>query len=130
MSNNGCELEDYKIHNFNGNPKFILVCKDRYNENGMTEDFFDINWKHLNIKRPSHENSREMIYKPSNLNEMLELSKKLSKDIPFVRTDFYIIDNKLYFGEMTFYPAAGFVKFVPEEWDERIGEYLTLPERK
>ena len=31
---------------------------------------------------------------------------------------------------MTFYPASGFVKFVPEEWDEKIGEYLTLPERK
>lgn len=128
MSNNGKELFDYKIHNFNGTPKFILVCKDRHKETGLTEDFFDIDWNHLNIRRPSHDNSKEKIAKPKKLNEMINLSKKLSKNIPFVRTDFYITDNRIYFGEITFYPASGFENFVPDEYDKIFGDMLVLPD--
>ena len=129
MSNNGKELEDYKIHNFNGNPKLILVCKDRYTNVGLTEDFFDENWNHLDVKRPNHSNSIEIINKPNKLDEMLKLSKKISKNIPFVRTDFYIINNKIYFGEMTFFPASGFEKFVPESYDQLFGAWIELPKK-
>lgn len=129
MSNNGQELEDYKIHNFNGESKIILVCKDRYKETGLTEDFFDVKWNNLGIKRPSHSNSNEKIKKPQQLNEMIELSKKISQGIPFVRTDFYVIDNKVFFGEVTFYPASGFEKFIPNEWDLKLGNWIKLPKK-
>lgn len=127
MSNDGKELEDYKVHNFNGIPKIILVCKDRYKDTGLTEDFFDVSWNHLDIKRQIHDNSKNEISKPEKLEQMIELSKKLSKDIPFVRTDFYIIKGKVYFGEITFYPASGFEVFVPDKWDEKLGDWLKLP---
>ena len=127
MTDDGEELADYKVHNFNGNPKLILVCKDRFDNNGMTEDFFDENWKHLDIKRPGHNNSSKIIEKPVLLNEMLELSKKISEGIPFVRTDFYIINGNIYFGEITFFPASGLSAFIPEKWDEYLGDYLSLP---
>lgn len=130
MSNNNEELEDYKIHNFNGIPKVILVCKDRYKNTGLTEDFFDTDWKHLDIKRPYHDNSNSIINKPKKLNEILELSKKLSKNIPFVRTDFYIIEDKIYFGEITFYPSSGFSEFVPEKWDYELGSWLIINNSK
>lgn len=130
MSNNVDELEDYKVHNFMGLPKVILVCKDRYKDTGLTEDFFDIKWDHLNVERPEHGNSKENICKPKELDEMLRLSKQLSKDIPFVRTDFYIIDHKLYFGELTFYPASGFSKFIPEEWDNTLGNWIEIHPKK
>lgn len=126
MSNNENELEDYKVHNFNGTPKVVLVCKDRYKDTGLTEDFFDTEWKHLDIKRPNHNNSKNIIDRPKELEEMLKLSKKIAQGIPFVRTDFYIINNKLYFGEITFYPANGFEKFVPEEWDRKFGSWINL----
>ena len=126
MTDQNDELEDYKVHNFNGIPKVILVCRDRYSNNGLTEDFFDIKWNHLNIKRPLHNNSNHQIVKPDKLQEMLLLSKKLSNGIPFVRTDFYIINNKIYFGEITFYPASGFAKFEPEEWDLRFGDWIKI----
>lgn len=123
----GSELADYKIHCFNGVPKFILVCRDRFSETGLTEDFFDTDWKHLDIAREHSPNSKKSILKPQNLNKMLELARKLSTNIPFLRTDFYEINGKIYFGELTFFPASGFAKFVPDIWDYKIGEYLILP---
>ena len=44
-----------------------------------------------------------------------------------MRTDFYEVDGKLYFGEITFYPASGLEKFAPEKWDNILGEWIKLP---
>lgn len=122
-------LTDYKIHCFNGEPKLILVCKDRFLETGLTEDFFSSDWEHLDIRRPKHPNASAPIKKPEELDEMLRLAAILSKDIPFLRVDFYIVDHKIYFSELTFYPASGFDKFVPEIWDNILGDWLKLPEK-
>ena len=64
---------------------------------------------------------------PYNLEKMIELAEKLSENIPFIRVDFYEINKKIFFGELTFYPASGFGIFIPEEWDEKIGNMLELP---
>lgn len=128
MNNDGQELDDYKVHNFNGEPKVILVCSDRYKESGLAEDFYSCEWQHLDVSRPGLRHSKEVQERPAELDEMLELAKKLSKDIPFVRTDFYIINHQVYFGEMTFFPACGMKPFVPREWDYKFGSYITLPE--
>lgn len=122
-------LTDYKVHCFNGVPKLILVCKDRFTKTGLTEDFFDVEWNHLDIKRPKQNNSLIAIAKPNELDEILKLSAKLSKNIPFLRTDFYIIEGKVYFSELTFFPASGFEKFEPEKWDEILGDWLVLPDK-
>ena len=129
MTNGGKELEDFKIHNFNGEAKFVLVCRDRFSDTGLTEDFFTPEWEHMPVKRPKLGLSRQPIPKPEQLQEMLEFSKILSKDIPFVRTDFYVIEGKVYFGEITFFPASGMAAFDPPEWDEIIGNWLTLPNK-
>ena len=70
------------------------------------------------------------IEKPKYLDKLLELSRVLSKDIPFIRTDFYVINGSIYFGELTFYPEAGFGLFTPEKWDYKLGELIELPENK
>lgn len=121
-------LTDYKIHCFNGKPKFILVCKDRFSQSGLTEDFFTIDWEHMSVKRPNHRNAASPIPRPDKLEEMLSLAEKLSESIPFVRVDFYLIDGNVYFSELTLYPASGFVSFDPEEWDKTFGDWLILPE--
>ena len=120
-------LSDYKIHSFNGVPKVILVCKDRFSELGLTEDFFDENWMHLDVRREKHPNSNEEIARPVELDEMLKLAEVLSKDIPFLRSDFYTISGKIYFGELTFFPASGFERFKPESFDKTLGDWLALP---
>lgn len=126
----GRDIDDYKVHNFNGVPKMVLVCRDRFKATGLTEDFYSDTWEHLDVKRPNHPNAEVRIECPEKLDKMLELSTKLAKGIPFVRTDFYVVDHKVYFGEITFYPASGFGKFVPEEWDYIFGKWIVLPERK
>lgn len=127
MKSDAGGLTDYKIHCFNGEPKLILVCKDRFTSTGLTEDFFTPNWEHLDIRRPTYPNSSAEIAQPAELFEILALAKKLSEGIPFLRVDFYIIEHKVYFSELTFYPASGFEKFVPERWDEILGSWLELP---
>lgn len=120
-------LTDYKIHCFNGEPKLILVCKDRFSNTGLTEDFFSEHWEHLNLRRPKYPNSKQPIPMPDELSEMLGLAKKLSADIPFLRVDFYIVDHRIYFSELTFFPASGFERFEPERWDKTLGDWLILP---
>lgn len=123
------ELIDYKFFCFNGNPKIILVCSERFSSNNMCETWFDDKWNFLDIIESSHRVDKT-IKKPINFSKMMEFSKKLSKDIPFVRVDFYEINGKMYFGELTFFPASGFEKFEPEEWDYKLGEMLKLPDKK
>lgn len=122
----GDEIADYKVHNFNGVPKVILVCRDRFKESGLTEDFFDTDWKHLDVRRPGHPNATVIEPKPAELNKMLELSKKLSKRYPFMRTDFYCIDDKIFFGEITLYPASASLPFIPHMFDYLFGKYLDI----
>lgn len=126
--NDGNDISDFKVHNFNGIPKFILVCKDRFKEAGLTEDFFDTNWNHIEVKRPGYPNASVLENKPEELEKMLQISEKLSKDFPFIRTDFYSLEDKLYFGEITLYPASGAFPFEPEYYDDIFGKDLVISE--
>lgn len=123
------EIRDYKVHCFNGEPKVVLVCQNRFSESGLTEDFFTMDWEHLNLKRPEHPNSGTDIQAPQQLLEMERLSRILSRDIPFLRVDFYIVNDRLYVGELTFFPSSGLVPFVPGEWDRIWGDWLALPKK-
>ncbi|MBW9324173.1 glycosyl transferase [Enterococcus casseliflavus] len=122
-------LSDYKFFCFNGEVKIVLVCRNRYTKEGLTEDFFDTDWKHLNMSRKHHPNSTKDICRPEKLDEMINLAEILSENIPFVRVDLYEVDGKVYFGELTFFPASGLEGFVPECWDKTLGEWLILPEK-
>ena len=64
--------------------------------------------------------------KPEMLHKMRLLSELLAKDFRFVRVDLYNVGSKVYFGEMTFSPAAGFESFNPPEWDRKFGDELKL----
>ena len=119
------ELKDYKFFCFNGNPKIILVCSERYSSSNMCETWFDENWNLLNIIENNHRVDKNQKC-PINFEKMKELSRILSKNIPFIRVDFYEINNKIYFGELTFCPAGGMEKFEPEEWDKILGDYLKI----
>ena len=110
------DLPDYKIH-----------CSERFSETGTKEDFLNTNWSKLSFKRPDLKCSDKILKKPSRLNEMLELAKILSTNIPFLRCDFYEIKGRVYFGELTFFPASGLEAFEPEEWDYKLGDWLELP---
>lgn len=121
------EMVDYKIMCFNGVPRMIFTCTDR--ELGeLKVTFFDTHWNEMPFTR-HYPKSSKTIKRPSQLTSMLELAEKLCNEIPFVRVDFYEIDNKIYFGEMTFFPGGGFEEFDPEEWDYTLGSWIKLPEK-
>lgn len=97
-------LDDYKVYCFHGKPRAILVMQDRKND--LKAEFFDTDWKKLdgNSKYSKLENE---ILKPLCLGEMLMYAERLSEGFPFVRCDFYIVNNRVIFGELTFSPAGG-----------------------
>lgn len=118
------ELRDYKFFCFDGVPKALFIATDR--GKGETKfDYFDINFNHLDLIQ-HYPNAKQPLRKPVNFDKMLEFAVKLSKDIPHVRVDFYEVDGRLYFGELTFYHFGGFMEFEPECWDTIFGEWLKI----
>lgn len=121
-SNTG-ELPDYKVLCFNGEPKFIEVHKGRFT--GIhTQDFYDEKWVKTDISQAGMPMSDLIMPKPIFLEEMLDLSKKISKGIIHVRVDWYYVYKKLYFGEITFYDGSGYDKF-NGNYDEKLGGLIT-----
>ena len=122
---------DYKFYCFNGEPYFIhIVSKPHTNDTKV--NMYNMNWEKLDLIYDNHKNIEEVNkeYKPSLFDLMIELSKKLSNNFFLVRVDFIIVDNKVYFGELTFTPSNGVLKFTPIEWDYKFGELLELPKEK
>ncbi len=119
------DLPDYKFFCFNGVPKYCQVISGRNSE--MCVDFFDENWIH----QPFHEPkcfpfSTHKLEKPTKYELMWNLARDLSKDKAFSRIDFYQVRDKVYFGEITFYPTTGMGGFDPEEYDYLFGKMINL----
>lgn len=121
------DLRDYKFFVFNGVVKSMFLVTGRDVEtHDARVDFFDEHFKHLAFSR-GYKNADSLPEKPSQFEKMKELAERLANGIPFVRVDFYEVDGKIYFGEMTFFPGNGMEKFDPEAWDYKFGEWLQLP---
>lgn len=123
------ELSDYKFMCFHGKVKCSFVCSERRSKEGLKVTFFDLDWKKMPFER-HYPCSNEEIPKPVKYEEMIQLSEKLAKDLPFVRIDFYEVNGKVYFGEITFFPGNGTEEFTPEKYDYLLGSWIQLPERK
>ena len=123
------ELKDYKFFCFNGKVECFKIDFNRstnhqanyYNSNGKLLDFGEV------VCPPDFNKELKM---PINLKNMIMLSEKLSKNMPFLRVDFYETDGRDYFGELTLYPASGFGRFTDEKWDYKLGDMLELPKKK
>lgn len=125
LVDNEIEIKDYKMMCFNGNCKCSFVCSERFSEEGLKVTFFDREWNVMPFER-HYPKSNVPIEKPKQYEKMLRLAEELAQDIPFVRVDFYEVKDKIYFGEMTFYPGSGFEEFEPVEWDLRLGSWIDI----
>ena len=120
-------LMDYKILCFEGKPRIIQVVTDRYIDKIGNYTFMDLNWGKLPMVYEGYPpNSRTVLKKPRKFKEMLEIAKNLSRNFPFVRVDLYYVDNRIYFGELTFTPAGGLEKFDPQEVDDQLGKLIDI----
>ena len=97
-------LPDYKAYCFHGEPLAFLVMHDR--DKVLKREFFDKDWNRL-PDHPGFPAPAVETPKPMCLDKLIEVSRALSKDFPFVRCDFYVVNGKVFFGEMTFTPAGG-----------------------
>lgn len=119
------ELRDYKFFCFNGEPKLMFVASER--DSGQTKfDYYDLEFNHVDITQ-KYPNASRPLRKPVTFDEMIRLSRQLSAGFTHVRVDFYEVDGKLYFGELTFYHFSGFMPFKPAKWDKVFGDWLELP---
>ena len=116
-------INDYKFFCYNGKVKYIVFDGDRYIIH--KRNFYDNNWNYIDIQSDC-EKLGDIIKKPKKLDEMIKISEKLSEEFPFVRVDLYCVNNKIYFGEMTFYPWTGYVKYIPDNFDFKLGEDFEL----
>lgn len=103
---NDKSLNDYKFYCVNGKPMYVIVYTDRVaNSHDMKRTIYDMDWQmhqeylgRLAVPGPA-------IFRPQSFDSMKEIAAKLSSLFPFVRVDFYEIDSKPVFGEMTFTPG-------------------------
>ena len=127
QNGNEPELKDYKFFCFNGEPKLLYISEGLSDHSTAKISFADMDYNISPFKRSDFAPFEKLPDKPTHFEKMKELAKILCKDMYFVRVDFYEINKKIYFGEFTFAPCAGFVPFEPSEYDDIIGKWLKLP---
>ena len=114
---------DYKFYCFNGKADCILICSNRSEK--LKLDYYDLNWSKKDYSTKEYKSGKDF-EKPKNLEKMIEIAEKLSKEFKFVRVDLYNINGKIYLGELTFTPAAGLIKYNTDEALNRWGKMLKL----
>ena len=116
-------MSDFKVHCFNGEPLFTLVCFDRVSEKANANYvYYDNDWNHLDYSNTP----QKAFEKPLCFDEMLQASRIIAKDFPFVRVDFYEVGGKPYIGELTFDPDGGLDDTLYKKADYEIGDLLDL----
>jgi hypothetical protein len=123
---------DYKVHCFNGKVQLISVYSGRFSGN-LTNNLYNKNWERepyvwsgLKTDDVHSDSSVNDVEKPKNLDLIIELSEKLSRNFDYLRVDWYILGEMLYFGEITFHHFGGLAKIRPFEWDVKLGKRLKL----
>lgn len=119
------QIKDYKFFCFNGDPKFLKVDFDRFTNHHA--NYYDMRWNLLQFGEadfPPEMNHLEIC--PINFEEMVRIAKKLSINHPFLRVDLYNVNGRIYFGELTFYPASGLGKWTNDEVDLSLGDLIQM----
>ena len=120
------DIRDYKFFCFDGEPKAMFIASDRAKD--VKFDFFDNDFNHLAL-RQGYDNASAEPARPENFELMKTLTSRLAAGFPHVRVDFYEVNGRVYFGEMTFFHFSGFMPFEPSPWDDIFGSWLTLPSK-
>ena len=122
----GDVITDYKFFCFNGEPKFFYVSSDLVHDRQAEVGFFNMDGSKMPMVRDDYKDIGE-IKMPECLPEMIEASKVLSREFPFVRVDFFLIGDEYKFAELTFTPGACMMPLNPKKYDDEWGAMLELP---
>lgn len=119
------ELKDYKFYCFNGKVKMMVINSKRQSLESTKGSYFDREFNHLDLQW-GFKDADIIPEKPEKYEEMIRIAEKLSEGLIQVRVDLYLCNQKIYFGEMTFFDGSGFTKMEPEKWDYKLGSYIKL----
>ena len=119
--------KDYKVYCFHGEPKYIAVFHDRFGE-APSQTIYDIDWVVQDCVFDFHfkKNHKDLEERPACYDELLEAARSLSRDFIHVRVDFYVVDGRLFFGELTFFNAGGNTKMLPQKREYELGSLIDL----
>lgn len=120
------DLPDYKIMCFNGEARIIEHHENRFTGETHTQTFYTRDWNVLPITQPGLPLTHTPVRRPEQLDDMLSMSEQIAKDMYHARIDWYIINGKIYFGEITFYDGSGFEPFDSWEMEEYLGSQIDL----
>lgn len=128
---NSTSLVDYKVWCLDGKVYSIMICGNRVLDKGTELSFYDLDWNLIpDMVAGSHSMNKIIIDKPECLAELIKAAEELSKGHPEVRVDFYIVNNKIYFGEMTFTSLGGYMDYIAPKYLNEMGAKITLPKKK
>ena len=122
---NGEPLRDYKFLCFHGKVKLIELHRNR-NLDNYTQDFYDENWNKTSFAQVGDPISKDFFPKPENFDLMKRFSELLTRKMKHCRVDWYEIDHRLFFGEITFYDASGLIPFENEKDNLMIGSWIDI----
>jgi len=126
MSNFKDQLYDYKFFCFNGEPTFMYVAIEHFDNEFYPISFYDVEWNMLDVGYGKHIKNHPIPI-PNHFEEMKDIARILSKDFPFVRVDFFDTEDKLFLAELTFNPGGGFTPYHPIDFDKKMGDLFILP---
>lgn len=125
IDNETGDLRDYKFFCIGGEIQMIQVDMSRFSNH--TRNIYDKNWNLLDVEISFPRDTSRIIDPPKELSEMIWIAETLSKEFLQVRVDLYVINHKVYFGELTFFSGAGFSKYNPRQFEMELGSKLSLP---
>lgn len=122
-SNHELGLLEFNSYCFNGVPKFIEVNMELNSIKYRV--YFDNEWRkqQLVVRYPL---PIMEVTKPKCSDELLCIASRLANNIPFCRVDLFVCSGKIYFGEMTLTPGAGYIVFNPSNYDRVFGDLMEL----
>lgn len=117
---------DYKVLCFGGKAKLIEVHAGRFSE-AHSQTFYDTDWKKTLISQGGKETISKIEQpRPVCFDEMIEKSEILAQGMRHARIDWYVIKNKLLFGEITLYDGSGLEPFTTYEDDLLLGSWIDI----
>lgn len=122
----GSQLVDYKFYCFGGKPRYFMYSIGETENSGINHKFnMELESIDYLFKKNPTINAEDIVL-PSNINEMIEVVKKLCKGFQHIRVDLYNVNGKIYVGELTFYSGGGFLNIYSKEYENRLSKYIEI----